>query len=274
VLGAEVARVAGYRVGSELVLAHGSGDAGLEQHDDHPFRVSGILAPTGTPVDRTIHVPLEGLDALHAPARIAQTEDPLAAALMASGPPAEDARTITAFLVGLRTRSAALSMQRAIATFPDEPLTAILPAATLQEVWAMVAVAEQALRAVSVMAVVVGLTGMMVALLTGIAERRREMAVLRSVGARPAQVFGLVVGEAAALTAAGVALGAAILHSTLPVARPWLASHLGILVGSSWPSPLEWQLMSIVLLAGCAAGIVPAWRLYRLSLADGLSIRL
>ncbi len=273
VLGAETARRLGYAPGSNLVLAHGSGDDGFMPHADRPFRVSGILAPTGTPVDRTVLVSLEDIDALHAPERIAQSDDPLAAALMAAEPTAEASRTITAFLVGLRTRTSALSMQRAVNTFPDEPLTAILPAATLQEVWALVGVAEQALRAVSIMAVVVGLAGMLVALLTGIAERRREMAILRSVGARPSQVFALVAGEAAALTLTGVIVGAVVLHVALPLARPWLASRIGLVVGGVWPSVLEWQLMALVFVAGSLVGILPAWRLYRHSVADGLSVR-
>jgi putative ABC transport system permease protein len=273
VLGAETARRLGYAPGSALVLAHGSGDDGFMPHADQPFRVSGILAPTGTPVDRTLLVSLEDIDALHARERIAQTDDPLAAALMAAEPSADASRTITAFLVGLRTRPETLSMQRAVNTFADEPLTAILPAATLQEVWALVGVAEQALRAVSIMAVVVGLAGMLVALLTGIAERRREMAILRSVGARPSQVFALVAGEAAVLTLAGVIVGAVALHVALPLARPWLASRIGLVVGGVWPSVLEWQLMALVLAAGSLVGILPAWRLYRHSVADGLSVR-
>jgi putative ABC transport system permease protein len=273
VIGTEVARRLGYGPGSTMVLAHGSGDAAFAPHADRPFRVSGVLAATGTPVDRTVLVSLEDIDALHAPERIAQTDDPLAAALIAAEPSAEAARTITAFLVGLRARSQALSMQRAVSTFPDEPLTAILPATTLQEVWALVSVAEQALRAVSIMAVVVGLAGMLVALLTGIAERRREMSILRSVGARPSQVFALVAGEAAALTLAGVIVGAFVLHVALPLARPWLASRIGLVVGGVWPSILEWQLMALVFVAGSLVGIIPAWRLYRHSVADGLSIR-
>jgi putative ABC transport system permease protein len=273
VLGAEAARRLGYSPGASMVLAHGSGDDGFMPHADRPFRVSGILAPTGTPVDRTVLVTLEDIDALHAPERIAQTDDPLAAALMAAEPAAEASRTITAFLVGLRTRPAALSMQRTVNTFPDEPLTAILPTATLQEVWALVSVAEEALRAVSIMAVVVGLAGMLVALLTGIGERRREMAILRSVGARPSQVFALVAGEAAALTLAGVIVGALVLHVALPLAGPWLASRIGLVVGGVWPSVLEWQLMALVLAAGTLVGIIPAWRLYRHSLADGLAVR-
>ena len=148
-----------------------------------------------------------------------------------------------------------------------------IPGATLAELWGLVAVAEQALRAVSIMAVVVGLAGMLVALLTGLAERRREMAVLRAVGARPAQIFGLVVGEAACLAVAGVAAGLAIVQAGLALAQPWLAAHLGLFTGARWPSTYEWQLMALVVAAGTLVGILPAWRITRQSLTDGLTVR-
>jgi putative ABC transport system permease protein len=66
VLGAEVAEKLGYRVGADIVVAHGSGDVSFIKHDAHPFHVVGILARTGTPVDRTVFVSLAGIDAIHA----------------------------------------------------------------------------------------------------------------------------------------------------------------------------------------------------------------
>ncbi len=133
-------------------------------------------------------------------------------------------RAITAFLVGLKSRGAALSMQRLVNEYSGEPLTAILPGATLLEVWEIVGAAEKTLFAVSVLVVVVGLAGMLVALLTSLSERRREMAVLRSVGARPIHVFGLILGEAAFLTLLGIALGIAALYLGLLIGQPWLES--------------------------------------------------
>ena len=122
---------------------------------------------------------------------------------------------ITAFLVGLKSRPAALGMQRAINEYAGEPLTAILPGVTLQEVWEITGAAERTLFAVSALVVVVGLAGMLVALLTSLSERRREMAILRSVGARPAHVFALILGEAAFLTVLGIVLGAIALYAGL-----------------------------------------------------------
>jgi putative ABC transport system permease protein len=276
VLGADVAQALGYRVGQSIVIAHGAGDVSFALHERQPFRVSGVLVRTGTPVDRTVHVPLDGLDAIHAPESDASVEDPLAAALR--GRVREDgavpARAITAFLMGLKSRGAALAMQRLVNEYPGEPLTAILPGATLQEVWEIVGVAERALFAVSVLVVVVGFAGMLVALLTSLSERRREMAILRSVGARPVQVFGLLLGEAAFLTLAGIGLGVLTLYLALIVARSWLAARFGLFLTVGWPSAYETGLILMIGLAGVLIGLVPAYRIYRYTLADGMTVRI
>lgn len=291
VLGADVADTLGYKLGQSIVIAHGAGDVSFALHEDHPFRVVGILAYTGTPVDRTLHVTLQGMDAVHAEHNGSDASDPLAAALRASEDPskvnttgpgpneearahAESKRAITAFLVGLKSRGAALSVQRFINEYPGEPLTAILPGPTLEEVWDIVGAAEKTLLAVSALVVVVGLAGMLVALLTSLSERRREMAILRSVGARPTHVFGLILGEAAFLTLSGIAVGVAILYIGLLAGQRWLESRLGLLIGVGWPSAHEFALMILIGAAGVLIGLIPAYRIYRYSLADGMTIRI
>ncbi|HXV08194.1 MAG TPA: ABC transporter permease, partial [Burkholderiales bacterium] len=273
VLGADVAQALGYGLGRSIVIAHGAGEISFALHEELPFRVVGILARTGTPVDRTVHISLEGLEAVHAEA-LAGAEDPLAAALHAQDDHSEHhaPSAITAFLVGLKSRPAALGLQRIVNQYPGEPLTAILPAATLQEVWEITGAAERALFAVSALVVVVGLAGMLVALLTGLSERRREMAVLRAVGARPAHVFGLLLGEAAFLTALGIALGFAALYLGLTLGQPWLESRLGLFIAVGWPSRHELSLAALVAGAGVLIGLIPAWRIYRYSLADGMTV--
>ncbi len=284
VLGADVARSLKYRVGDSIVIAHGAGEVGFSLHADHPFRVAGVLARTGTPVDRTVHVTLEGLDAVHAGHNEGYAADPLAGALRSGrqivAPDGQvhgegaNPRSITAFLVGLDSRGAALTMQRQINEFEGEPLIAILPAATLQELWEITGAVEKTLFAVSALVVMVGLAGMLVALLTGLDERRREMAVLRSVGARPLHVFGLILGEAAFLTALGIGLGMTALYLVLIAGRIWLESRLGLYLAVDWPSAYELELIAVVGTAGVLIGLIPAYRIYRYSLADGMTIRI
>ncbi|MGH8769144.1 MAG: ABC transporter permease [Burkholderiales bacterium] len=279
VLGADVDEALGYKLGDSIVIAHGAGDVSFSLHVDHPFRVVGVLKRSGTPVDRTVHVTLEGMDAVHAEAA-EDAFDPLAAATRAGADEHEHhaekktERAITAFLVGLKSRSAALSMQRLVNEYSGEPLTAILPGATLLEVWEIVGAAEKTLFAVSALVVVVGLAGMLVALLTSLSERRREMAVLRSVGGRPMHIFGLILGEAAFLTLLGIALGVAALYLGLLGGRPWLESRLGLFIVVGWPSAHEFGLMILVGMAGVLIGLIPAYRIYRYSLADGMTIRI
>lgn len=276
VLGAETAARLGYGVGQTLVLAHGAGDVSFTRHDDHPFRVTGVLAATGTPVDRTVLVSLRGIDRVHGDEPLAGNDDPLAAALQAGrGDAADglDAGTLSAVLVGLRARRDVLALQRVVDENAPEPLTAILPVPTLQEVWEIASVAERALLAISSMVVLVGLAGMLVALLTSVGERRREMAVLRAVGARPAHVFALILCEAALLTGAGIALGALALQSLLAISEEAIQSRFGMTVAAGWLSLREWQLLLIIAAAGALIGLIPAWRLTRLSLADGMTVR-
>ncbi len=274
VLGAEVARALGYDIGDPIIIAHGAGKVSFIEHDDKPFTVVGILKPTGTPVDQTVHVRLEGYEAIHidwkdgapVPGRSISAERVLAMELTP--------RTITAFLVGLRSRIAAFGLQRWINQYPREPLLAIMPGVALQELWDLIGVAEKALLAVSALAVVVGLSGMLVALMTSLNERRREMAILRSVGARPLHVFALIVGESALLTLAGVILGVGLLYGCLLVGQPLILSRFGLFIAIGGLSPYEVMLMGIVCLAGALIGIVPGIQSYRYSLADGMTIRL
>ena len=297
VLGADVAAALGYRLGQQIVIAHGSGDVAFALHKDHPFHVVGILARTGTPVDRAIHVSLEGMDAVHT-AESAAGADPLAAAMRdakqremrsagredhdrdhdhdqhGTGSGEASKRSITAFLVGLKSRGGALFLQRKVNESREEPLTAILPGATLLEVWEIVAGAEKTLIAISALVVVMGLAGMLIALLTGLSERRREMAVLRAVGARPWHVFALLLGEATFLTLLGIALGIGALYLGLGAGQPWLEQRLGLFIALRWPSVTEFGLMMLVAVSGVLIGLIPAYRIYRLSLADGMTIRI
>lgn len=275
VLGAEVAEALDYRLGDELVLAHGVATISLVKHDDKPFRVVGILARSGTPVDRTLHISLGGMQALHIdwqngmPARGAGVVSAEQARAMDLQPQA-----ITAFLLGLNSKIATFSLQREINEFRGEPLLAILPGVALQELWSLMGTAEKALFVVSLFVVLTGLIGMLTAILTSLNERRREMAILRSVGARPWHIAGLLVLEALVLALAGVLLGVLLLYLGIAGAQGYVQANYGLYLPLNMPTAYEWRLLGAILGAALLMGGVPAWRAYRQSLADGLSIRL
>ena len=273
VIGADVAEELDYAVGDPMVVAHGLGAEGFREHDDRPFRVAGILARTGTPVDRAVHVSLEGIEAIHVDwqggSRIPGMktgEDRLREMDLTP-------RQVTAVLVGLKSRFATFDLQRQINEDRREPLLAILPGVALQELWDLMSTAETALGAISVMVVTTGLLGMLIMLLAGLGERRREMAILRSVGARPAHVFGLLTSEALLLTITGTLLGVLLLYVGLVIAQPIASAEFGLHLTVAPPTGRDFMLLGLVILGGLFAGSIPAWRASRQSLADGLIVR-
>ena len=182
-------------------------------------------------------------------------------------------QAVTAFLVGLESRFATFEVQRFVNEYPAEPLLAILPGAALQGLWSLMGTAERALAIVAGFVVLIGFVCMVTMLLASLKERRREMAVLRAVGAGPRHIFALMLGEAAILTAAGLAAGLGLLYVGLACARPIVKDAYGLTIAISAPGERDLALIALVFLAGLLAGVLPAWRAYRTSLADGISLR-
>ncbi|MEZ9230102.1 ABC transporter permease [Vibrio amylolyticus] len=273
VIGSDVAKQLDYQVGSEIIIAHGIGDVGFSRHDNLPFKVVGILAPTGTPVDKTVHVSLEAIEAIHVGWE--------SGANLGNNPSADQLlqtqfqpQQITAMMLGLKSKIQTFALQRQINTYPQEPLSAIMPGIALHELWGMMSVAEQALMAVSIFVVIAGLLGMLSSLLTSLQERRREMAILRAMGARPRHVFALLISEASALTFVGILVGVSGLYLALAIGQPIIQQQYGITVTMSAITAYEWILLGCVQLAGIIIGFIPALRAYRQSLSDGMTIRI
>ena len=274
VLGAEVADRLGYRRGDRIILSHGIGGAGLPEHADKPFTVVGILAPTGTPVDRTVHVSLEAITAIHLDwqggAPVPGFSIPPQYVRKFDLSPKE----ITAALVGLKSRAAVFRMQRRIDDYAGEPLLAVLPGVALDQLWEVVGTVERTLLAVSAMVVAVGLAGLVAVILAGLNERRRELAILRSVGARPGDIFLLLTVDGLIVTVLGCVVGVLMLAALTAAVRPFAQSHYGLGIHLQLLSLPELRLLGAVVLVGLVASLVPGYRAYRLSLADGLTPRL
>ena len=274
VLGADVAQQLDYQLGQEIVIAHGAGKVSLVMHKDKPFRVVGILAKTGTPVDRTVHVSLAGIEAIHLGWEGGAPLPGLHISAERARRSDLTPKTITAFMLGLKSKISTFQVQRFINEYREEPLLAILPGVALQELWELMSVAEKALLAISGFVVLVGLSGMLTAILTGLNERRREMAILRSIGARPAHIFSLIMGEAFLLTLLGIIFGVALLYLLLIIAQPLVEARFGLFIAIDVLSHYEWKLLGAVLGAGLLVGAIPAYRSYRYSLSDGMTIRI
>ena len=274
VLGAEVARRLGYKLGDRIVLSHGDGVLSTNDHADKPFTVVGVLQPTGTPVDRSVHIDLEGMEAIH-------IDWVAGAPLPGLTVPADQVgnydltpKNVTAVLVGLKSRAAVFSVQRWISEYDGEPLMAVLPGVALDELWDVVGIGERGLLAVSALVSLVSVAGLVAVIMTGLNERRRELAILRAVGAGPRQVLLLLAAEGVLVTICGVVLGALASIVATALLAGWVQTHFGIALHLRPPSTDEWLLLAGVLAGGSLASLVPGYRAYRLSLADGLSPRI
>jgi len=274
VLGAEVAHKLGYQLNDDIVIAHGAGTVSFIKHDNLPFKVVGILAPTGTPSDRSLFVSLAGIEAIHVGW---QSGSPNAKSRKLTHTDFDgkelQPETITAAFIGLSSRMAAFKLQRAINQYREEPLLAILPALTLQELWQLIGVAEKSLLVVSALVVFSTLLGMMITMLSSLQERRREMAILRAVGARPLHIFFLLTNEALLVALLGGVLGWLGLYLGMYGLSPYFVDWFGINLSIGAPSIKEGIMVLSIVLAAVLMSLIPGWRAYKNSLIDGLTIR-
>lgn len=273
VVGAEVVRQLRTGINDHIVLSHGTGKITLAQHADKPFKVVGVLARTGTPVDSSVLVSLDGIEAVH-------VDWQSGVHLPGRGISADQARHmdltptgITAFMLGLRSRIAVFSVQRTINEYPDEALLAIMPGVALQQLWRSMAVAEGALRVISMLVILLGLVSMIATLVASLDARRREMAVLRAIGARPWEIALLLVFEATGLALVGCVLSVIALSVSTVLARGWVLDEFGLVLTQAGPNLGELCWLAAVVVAGFLSGLIPALLVYRNTLADGLNPR-
>lgn len=274
VLGADVAERLGYALGDHIVLSHGDGKMAANDHADKPFTVVGILRRTGTPVDRSVHIGLSGMEAIH-------LDWVAGAPLPGMAVPADQVsrydltpKKVTAVLIGLKNRAAVFSVQRSISEFEGEPLMAILPGVALDELWDVVGIGERALLAMTMLVSLVSFAGLVAVITTGLDQRRRELAILRALGAGPRQILCLLALEGTLVTLCGLIMGASLCALTIATLGGWSSTHLGVALHLRAPSLSEWTLLVGVLASGLMASCIPGWRAYRLSLVDGLSPRI
>ncbi|MGB0867604.1 MAG: FtsX-like permease family protein, partial [Granulosicoccaceae bacterium] len=231
------------------------------------------LAPTGTPVDRSLHVSLPAIEAIHVGwengVRLRGAEGYNTKTHSQLQPV-----SITAALFGMTSRLKTFSFQRQVNDYDEEPVMAIIPGATLQQLWSMLRVVERALLAISGLVVLSGLLGLLTVILAGLNERRREMALLRALGAPAKHVFSLLCGEAALIALAGVLLGVCLHYGLLLALAPFLLERFGVLVNIGLLAPYIITWLALFVLIAALLGALPAIRVYRQTLSDGLSQRI
>ena len=263
VIGAEVAKELGYSLDKKIILSHGIASTSFSEHDDRPFNVVGILAATGTPVDRTLHVSLEGIEAIHIgwergvklPGKQFNADQLEALQLTP--------KSITAFMLGLNSRITTFRVQNDINNYTKEPLLAILPGVALSELWQMVGVLENTLRLVSALILFSALLGLSAMLMASIRERSREVQLLRVVGAPPVFLFLILELEALLISLVSLMLGMALLYLCLLAVGDFLAAEYGLYIESNFLSPNVFFMLSLIVIATAIVAAIPSLRIYR-----------
>lgn len=256
VIGYEMAKKQNLSVGQKLILSHGTGEGpSLHNHNDHPFFISGILQKTGTPIDRAAFITLAGMEQIH-------NED------------SNQIRQISSFLLGTKNRISTLSLQHEISTFKDEPIMAIIPAVTLNELWNLIGYAEDALKIISFGVVVVGILGMIATLYSLLESRRREISILRAIGMGKISIYQLLIFEAFTLAFLSCVIGVLSCYLILFLLQGTIFNLFGILIPISNLNNHDYVYLIFVLCIASLVGALPAKKAYKNSLNDGLSLKL
>ena len=228
VIGSEIAKQLKYNIGDKIILSHGIHKQSLQKHDEYPFQIVGILKPTGTPVDRTVHIQLEGMEIIHVGwqngVQVFKNKIPKEQFLNSGIEP----KSITAIFVGLKSKLATFSFQRTINNFADEPLLAILPGVALSELWQMMSLLEKSLLLVASLVFVSACFGVSAVLLNSIRERKEEIRLLRIIGASPPFIFALIETETLVITLTATVLATILLTATLIGAEGYIVGNYGI----------------------------------------------
>lgn len=299
VLGAEVAEALKYKLGDKIVVAHGSttGES-FEDHADQPLTVVGILEATGTAVDRSLYITLGAMEHMHEEHKEGESseehakhekeddhkghehhknQDEKEHASEVHDHEAHDhehhPESITSFFVKLKSKTRILSMQREITDNKDEALLAVIPGSVLSDIWRSLSQIEFVLKLISALVMVVGLIGMIIALMTSLNERRREMAILRSLGAGFGHLAKIVFLEVFLILGLAV-ITSAVLKVLLETALSgYVAKKFGLIISGSWFSVMDIVMMVATIVVGLIFALFPILVFKNKSLKDGLAVK-
>jgi len=252
VLGAEAAARTGASVGEKFAGAHGVGGEGTT-HAEAPYAIVGVLAPSGTVLDRLVLTSIESVWQVH--------EEHHQPADEAERKALEEDREVTVVLLQYASPLAAATLPRAINS--QSELQAASPAYETARLFRIVGFGVQALRGFAAVLVLAAGFSVFIALFHALEERRFDLAVMRTLGASPARLFGLLLAESVLLSLAGAVVGLLLGHLLASAFGAWLAAeHQTGITGLTW----RWEelgLVAVAVLVGVLAALVPAWRAYR-----------
>ena len=261
VLGASAARALGLQVGNSFVGSHGLG-AGGHTHGDLPYTVTGILAPTGSVLDRLILTDTASVWQVHEKATALDADDQKIL---------EQERELTLALVRYRSPLAAMSLPRFINSSTE--MQAAAPALEISRLLRMLGVGTEVLQALAGVLLLTAALSVFLALWSAVRERRADLALLRMLGAPPRRVAALLLSEALWLGVLAAVLGVALGQGLLALLGQLLALDQSLLIGGLvWPPELGW-VPALALGVSLAAALLPTLGAYRVSVQELLQPR-
>lgn len=267
VIGSDVAKKLSYKIGDSVVIAHGIGNTSFTHHDNTPFIIKGILSPTGTPVDKTIHVSLNAIEAIHL--------SPVKQAKLLNNVDSVNTtpESITAVMLGLKSKFSTFKLQRDINNYKADRLMAVLPGVAMSELWQMMATVENLLRVIGILVLVSSLFGLSTMLLASMAQRKNEIAVLRVLGAGPSVIFSLVLVEALILVILASAAATALLSLTIWLLGNWLGATYGLFLNANMFNVETLKVIAVITVAATITSAIPAYEAYKNALHSSLGAK-
>jgi len=277
VLGAGVARETGLRMGAELVLTHGAGKSreGVDEHahvhEEYAYTVVGILEPTGSPHDRALFSNLESTWILHAHDRF---EREGTHKTVTAGDLVEEDRVVTGVLLRLPSRDPMSAPPALVSQYDkmrrDGSITVAIPSNEVQRLFSIVKSIDVLFVAMAAATLVSSACAILLSMINSMSERRRQVAILRVLGASPARIFWLVLTESTVIGLVGAALGVAVCGVVLFAATQWLLATHGILIAAQLDARSAVLVAMGTTLLAAIAGIVPSAIAYRTPVARNL----
>ena len=264
VVGAAVARETGLVRGGTFSPSHG-----LTYDEKNPrlhaerYAVTGVMAPTGTPDDRVIFIPIEGVYRMGGH-ELRGTGTAVDAEAFHLREIPNEHKEVSAVLLRFRRGGVTpgLRLSREINMSNDSATLAWPIAQVLADLYRKLFWAIEVLRLVAGIVVVVAGAALLASLYNTMSERRRELAILRALGARRATVFGAVMGEAVVIAGIGSLLGFAVYGAILARVRDTLLSTTGVVLApAELGASLVWVPLGM-LCVGAVAGVLPAIKAY------------
>ena len=269
VIGSTVARETGLQIGQTFIAAHGvQPSAEAKEHTENPWTVVGILAPTQTAVDRAIYINLDSFYHIegHEIRNPTAEKKPAAEEEKDNDP---DLGQVSSIVLKLHSPIHAFSLYREINDREDA--MAAFPAAEVRKLFDIVGNIDRLLLAQAILIMVVAGVAIAVSIYNSMSERRREIAILRALGARRTTIFSVVLLEAVTICLVGAAAGLVGGHLVLAAANGYLYKASGFVIPAFHVQPLEWYVLTIAVILGAASGLGPALGAYRTDVAKNLA---